>query len=138
MMDFTKIKVWQRAHQVTLDVYRITSRELRRDRSLAAQMRRSAASVSMNIVEGCSASSQPELARYLQMSLSSAGELEYQLLLSHDLEYLTTHRYEALRSEIQEIKRMLTGFIRTVRNRDAKRRRDPRRDLRDEKGSSDT
>jgi four helix bundle protein len=138
MIDFTQIKVWQKAHLVTLDVYRATNGELRRDRSLAAQTRRAAASVSTNIVEGCGASSQNELARYLQMALSSAGELEYHLLLSHDLTYLTTQRYEGLRSQVQEVKRMLTGFIRAVRAREAKRRRDMRRDSPDEKGSTDT
>lgn len=108
MIDFTRLKVWQKAHGVTLDVYRATSGELRRDRSLAAQTRRAAASVTTNIVEGCGASSQKELARYLQMALSSAGELEYHLLLSHDLTYLTRQRYERLRSQVQEVKRMLT------------------------------
>jgi four helix bundle protein len=134
MIDFTELKVWQKAHAVTLDVYRATNGELRRDRSVAAQTRRAAASVTTNIVEGCGAASQNELARFLQMALSSARELEYHLLLSHDLTYLTRQRYERLRAQVQKVKRMLTGFIRAVRAREAKRQRD----IRHEKGSSDT
>ena len=76
MIDFKRLKVWQKAHLVTLEVYRVMANELRRDRSLAAQTRRAAASVTTNIVEGCGASSQKELARFLQMALSSAAELE--------------------------------------------------------------
>jgi four helix bundle protein len=134
MIDFTQLKVWQKSHVMTLDVYRATTRELRRDRSLAAQARRAAASVTTNIVEGCGTGSQNELARFLQMALSSATELEYHLLLAHDLAYLERQRYERLRSQVQEVKRMLTGFLRAVRTREMKRQRD----LRDQKVSLTT
>jgi four helix bundle protein len=126
MIDFTQLKVWQKAHVLTLEIYRATSGDLRRDRSLAAQARRAAASVTTNIVEGCGTASQSELARFLQIALSSATELEYHLLLSHDLTYLEKDRYTRLRSQVQEIKRMLTGFLRTVRTREMKRQRDVR------------
>ena len=124
MIDFTKLKVWQKAHVLTLDVYRATSGELRHDRSLASQARRAAASVTTNIVEGCGAASQSELARFFQIALSSATELEYHLLLSHDLTYLKQAPYVRLRSQVQEVKRMLTGFIRAVKARERKRQRD--------------
>jgi four helix bundle protein len=126
MIDFTQLKVSQKAHVLTLDVYRATNGELRRDRSLAAQARRAAASVTTNIVEGCGTTSQRELARFLQIALSSALELEYHLLLSHELTYLERSRYEQLRSQVQEVKRMLTGFLRTIRTREAKRQRELR------------
>src|SRR5688500_4289443 len=98
MIDFQQLKVWRKAHVLTLDVYRIANRELRRDRSLASQTRRAAQSVPMNIVEGCGKFSQPEFAKYLEIALSSATELEYQLLLAHDLAYIPTPRYGRLRS----------------------------------------
>jgi four helix bundle protein len=90
--------------------------------------------VTANIVEGCGAISQAELGRFLQMSLSSAIELEYHLLLAHDLAYIPTPRYERLRSQVQEVKRMLTGFRRTIRSRQEKSDRDGR----DQKGLADT
>ena len=126
MIDFTTLKVWQKAHALTLEVYRTTSGELRRDRSLASQTQRAATSVTTNIVEGCGATSQSELARFLQIALSSAIELEYHLLLCHELTYLERNRYERLRSQVQEVKRMLTGFLRAVRTREMKRQRDLR------------
>jgi len=126
VIDFTQLKVWRKAHVLTLDVYRATSGELRHDRALSSQARRAAASVTTNIVEGYGAASQGELARFLQIALSSATELEYHLLLSHDLTYLEQTRYEQLRSQVQEVKRMLTGFLRTVRAREMKRQRDVR------------
>jgi four helix bundle protein len=127
MIDFTRLKVWKKAHELTLDIYRATSGELRRDRSLASQARRAAASITTNIVEGCGASSQSELARFLQIALSSAIELEYHLLLAHDLAYFERQRYERLRSQVQETKRMLTGFLRAVRGRETQRQRDIQR-----------
>ena len=122
MIDFTQLKVWHKAHAVALEVYQITNHELRHDRTLAAQTRRAAGSVPTNIVEGCGTYSQRELARYLQMALSSATELEYHLLLAHDLAYLASSRYVRVRSQVQEVKRMLTSFLRTIRAREAKRR----------------
>jgi four helix bundle protein len=130
MIDFQRLKVWRKAHVLTLDVYRATNRELRHDRSLASQTRRAAQSVPMNIVEGCGKFSQPELAKYLEIALSSASELDYQLLLAHDLAYIAAPRYERLRSQVQEVKRMLTAFRRTIRSR----KRESERDAKDQKG----
>ena len=114
MIDFHGLKVWHKSHALTLEVYRETNHALRKDRSLAAQTRRAAASISANIVEGCGGASQAELGRFLGIALKSAIELEYHLLLAHDLHLLTTVRYRALRSETQEVKRMLTGFIKKI------------------------
>ena len=55
---------------------------------LTSQMRRASASVGMNIAEGCCRKGDAEMARFLQMAMGSASELEYQLLLARDLEYL--------------------------------------------------
>jgi four helix bundle protein len=114
MIDFHRLKVWQKSHALTLQVYRETYHAVRKDRSLAAQPRRAAASVSANIVEGCGGPSQAELGRFLRIALKSAIELEYHLLLAHDLELLPAQRYEGLRSLTQEVKRMLTGFLKRI------------------------
>ena len=114
MIDFQRLKVWEKAHLLTLQVYRETSHALRKDRALAGQTRRAAASITANIVEGCGGSSQAELGRFLGIALKSAIELEYHLLLARDLNLLPDKRYEALRSLTQEVKRMLTGFIKRI------------------------
>lgn len=114
VIDFRTLKVWHKAHALTLLVYRETDHALRRDRGLASQVRRAAVSVPANIVEGCGRPSQAELARFLRTALGSAVELEYHLLLAHDLNYLPKQRYESLRTATQEAKRMLTGLLKRI------------------------
>ena len=114
MIDFHGLKVWHKAHALTLAVYRETTHALRRDRGLASQTRRAAASVSANIVEGCGGMSEKELGRFLRISLKSAVELEYHLLLAHDLAYLPDQRYQQLRSATLEVKRMLMGLLKRI------------------------
>ena len=115
MIDFHRLKVWQKSHVLTIQVYHESYRALRKDRSLAAQTRRAAASISANIVEGCGGPSQAELGRFLAMSLRSAAELEYHLLLARDVGLLPRARYERLHALTEEVKRMITGLIKKIK-----------------------
>jgi four helix bundle protein len=123
VQDFRGLKVWQKAHQVALGMYAETgqfpSSELY---GLRSQMRRAAVSIGSNIAEGCCRDPGPEFARFLQMAMGSASELEYQLLLSHDLHFMAAASYERLSREIMEVKRMLATLIPKVRR--GKRRAD--------------
>src|SRR4051812_41600661 len=86
MGDFKKLRVWQRAHALTLSVYQCTRVFPDGERyGLTSQLRRAAASISANIAEGCGRGTDNELARYLRISLGSATELEYHLLLAKDI-----------------------------------------------------
>jgi four helix bundle protein len=114
MIDFRRLKVWQKAHALTLEVYRESYRALRKDRSLAAQARRAAASITANIVEGCGAASEAEFGRFLGMSLKSGAELDYHLLLARDVGLLQRARYEQLFARTEEVKRMLMGLIKRI------------------------
>jgi four helix bundle protein len=114
MIDFRRLKVWLKSHALTLEVYRESHRALRKDRSLAAQARRAAGSISANIVEGCGGPSQAELARFLAMSLRSAAELDYHLLLARDVGLIPRARYEELLASLEEVRRMLTGLIKKI------------------------
>jgi four helix bundle protein len=78
-------------------------------------MRRAAASIGINIAEGCGRTSQTELRRYLRMAQGSASELEYEILLAHDLRLLGRPDFERLSSRIVEIKRMTTALIRKLK-----------------------
>ena len=82
-------------------------------------MRRAAASIPANIAEGCGHGTEREFARFLQMALASASELEYHLLLAVDLGMLPRRRYLELDSAVIEVKRMLTALIHNVRAREA-------------------
>ena len=82
---------------------------------LTSQLRRAAASIPANIAEGCGRGSPADLVRFLYIAMGSASELEYHLLLVHDLKFLSTHEYEQLESEVIEVKRMLTALIQKLK-----------------------
>jgi four helix bundle protein len=110
--DFKELKVWEKAHQLTLAVYKATIKFPRDELyGLTGQIRRSCASIPANIAEGCGRSGDAELARFFQIAMGSASELEYHLLLAHDLDLLNGSDYEQLAREVTEVKRMLTSFI---------------------------
>jgi four helix bundle protein len=112
--DFRELKVWEKAHHLTLEVYKATTRFPREELyGLTSQIRRSSASIAANIAEGCGRGSAAELGRYLQMAMGSASELEYHLLLARDLKILATPTYELLHPRVTEVKsrRAGTGFI---------------------------
>jgi four helix bundle protein len=78
---------------------------------MTSQLRRAAASIPANIAEGCVRGSSGEFRHFLQVALGSASELEYHILLSHELGYLDKSQYESLENNATELKRMLTSFI---------------------------
>jgi four helix bundle protein len=83
---------------------------------LSSQIRRSSSSIAANIAEGCGRYGEAELARFLQIAMGSASELEYHLLLSHDLEFVKASDYEKLAAQVAEVKKMLTSFIKELRD----------------------
>jgi four helix bundle protein len=117
MRDFKKLDVWVKSHQLVLDVYRETQAFPAEERyGLTSQIRRAATSIPANIAEGCGKNTEAELARYLTISMGSASELEYHLLLAKDLEFLTGERYQDLTDNLLHIKRMLVSFTKRLRN----------------------
>ena len=116
MRDFRQLMVWEKAHQLTLQVYRATSEFPREELyGLTSQLRRAAAAIPANIAEGCGKDTEVDLARHMQISMGSASELEYHLLLAHDLTYLDGQTYQALNTQTVEVKRMLAPFIKRLR-----------------------
>lgn len=116
MGDFKKLKVWRKSHHLVLAVYRSTSSFPDRERfGLISQLRRAAASISANIAEGCGRGTDNELGRYLRISLGSATELEYHLLLAKDLGHLSTPTYDSLNAATLEVQSMLAALGRGVK-----------------------
>ncbi|MDJ0951361.1 MAG: four helix bundle protein [Alphaproteobacteria bacterium] len=116
MQDFRKIRVWQKAHQLTLDIYDATSDFPQSERyGLTSQMRRSAVSVPANIVEGRARGGDAEFRRFLQIAFGSAAELEYLLLLARDLSLLNADRHRHTTQLVEEVKRMLATFIKKLK-----------------------
>jgi four helix bundle protein len=116
MRDFKKQKVWQKSHQLTLDIYQTTNNFPREELyGLTNQIRRSSASIPANIAEGCGRDSEADFSRFLHIAMGSATELEYHLLLAFDLGILNDCDYENLSREAIEVKRMLTSFIKKLK-----------------------
>jgi four helix bundle protein len=115
MQDFRRLLVWQRAHELVLSVRRAIKTFPRSERgSLKAQMINASESVAFNIVEGCGSSSSKEFARFLDISIKSTCELEYQLQLSTDCDLLPRRIGRPLCAETIEIRRMLCGLRKKV------------------------
>jgi four helix bundle protein len=116
LQSFRNLKVWEKSHLLTLDVYR-SSRSFPRDEiyGLTSQMRRSAASIGANIAEGSCRKGDAEFGRFLYIAMGSASELEYHLILAHDLKMLKTEDYERLSNEVIDVKRMLASFLQKLK-----------------------
>ena len=83
---------------------------------LTSQIRRSSMSIPTNIAEGAGRFTDKDFARFLQISMGSASEAEYQLLLARDLGFMSNEHYNTLQSQIVEVKKMLASFLRTLRS----------------------
>lgn len=115
MRNFRNLKVWEKSHSLTLDVYEFTSAYPKEELyGLTSQMRRSSSSIPSNIAEGCGRNSQPQFAQFLNIAFGSASELEYQLILSKDLEFIDEKTSNILLDRVTEVKRMLTSLIKMV------------------------
>jgi four helix bundle protein len=110
--DFRELKVWQKAHELTLAVYRVTASFPREELyGLTTQMRRAGTSIAANLAEGCGRRGDAELSRFCSIALGSASELQYFLLLARDLQLLPGGHYDQLVEKTTEVKRMLTGLL---------------------------
>ena len=117
MTDFKQLKVWQKAHQMMLDTYRVTATFPKDEMyGLTSQLRRAAASIGANIAEGCGRRSDGEMCRFLQIARGSASETEYHFLLARDLRYLNEKNFQTLTGQSDELQRMLTGLMQSVRS----------------------
>lgn len=117
MKDFREMQVWHKGHKLALEIYKLTAEFPREEiYGLSSQIRRAAVSIPTNIAEGCGRGSAKELKQFLKISMGSASEVEYQILLSYELRYMDRKTYDNLNSDIQEIKKMLSSYIVKVRN----------------------
>jgi four helix bundle protein len=116
MKDYRNLQVWAKAHQLTLAVYQAT-KIFPKDElyGMTSQIRRAAVSIPANIAEGCGKEGDAELGRYCQIAMGSASELDYHLLLAHDLEILDNTVYQTLNQQLTEIRRMLNAFIQKLK-----------------------
>lgn len=116
MRDFRQLQVWEKSHALVLAVYASTQRLPKEEMfGLTSQIRRAVVSIPANIAEGCGKEGDPEFRRYLLIAMGSASELEYLLMLAHDLKYLEDANYQSLQGILVETRRMLNSLIMKVK-----------------------
>src|SRR5579863_6454603 len=114
MRNFRDLKVWEKAHTLTLAVYKSTQCFPSEERfGLTSQIRRSCSSIPANLAEGCGRRSDGEMARFVQIAMGSGAELSYHLLLSRD--FLSDVEYTRLEAELGGVMRMLSGLSQKLR-----------------------
>ncbi len=115
MKDFRDLEVWRKAHALTLDTY-FATRVLPSGESfgLTHQLRRAATNVSTRIAEGCGRDLNAEFGVELRRSKAAASELEYLLLLAHDLGYLSAEDHGRLTEAVVEVRKMVSGLLRRL------------------------
>ena len=112
MFDYKKLKVWEDTHQFIVDIYNITKKFPNNEKyGLTPQIRRSAASIPTNIVEGCGQLDNGNLIRFLGITKGSASEKEYQLLLAKDLNYITNYLIKLYQQREEAINIYGTGQL---------------------------
>ncbi len=121
MQDFRQLRVWEKAHTLTLQIYKATSSFPKTELyGLTSQVRRAAASIPTNIAEGCGRGTRRDFSRFLSMAMGSASEVKYHLILAGDLGFLPGEVKKGLTTALDEVQMMLTSLIRTLRSADTR------------------
>ena len=115
MRNFQELSVWQKSHELTLKIYKISSSFPKEELfGLSSQIRRSASSIPTNIAEGCGRYSKAEMRQFLIISAGSCSELDYQTILTKDLNYISETTFKELSESIISIRKMLYSFIKKL------------------------
>jgi len=118
MRNYEDLQVWQKAHNLTLEIYKSTRCFPMEERfGLTSQIRRSCSSIGANLAEGCGRRSDGEMARFVQIAMGSGAELSYHLRLARDLDLLSKPTFEYLRSSLSEVMRMLSSLSQRLKPR---------------------
>lgn len=114
LTDFRQLNVWQKAHKLVLDVYEMTKKFPKEEKTeLVSQMRKAATMIPIKIAEGFMRRSPKEKEGAYKFSQEALEEVKYYLILSRDLEYLKED--DDILQSVEEVGRMLTGLVRSVR-----------------------
>ena len=118
VQDFRNLAVWQRAVDLAGLIFQATAKFPKgRDGNLSHQMRKAGVSIGLNIAEGCGRKGGAEFLRYLQIAMGSASEVEGGLVLSQKLRLLDKDTSDQLIERVSEVKRMLTGLMKSLGGR---------------------
>lgn len=115
MHNFRNMVIWQKARELVKAIYDITESFPQKELfGITSQMRRASISVPSNIAEGSGKSSNKDFKRFLEIALSSCYELETQLILAQDLNYVSENIFNQTSILIQEEQKMIFNFIKSL------------------------
>ena len=108
MQDFTRLKVWQKAHNLTVNVYKVSAEFPSEERfGLTNQLRRAVVSVESNIAEGAGRDSDRQFKVFLDIAQGSCYEVKCQIFIARDLGYLDNAKSDLFISKIDEVMKMI-------------------------------
>lgn len=116
MHNFKELKIWQYARVLVKKAYLLAG-DMPKDEKygLISQIQRAAVSIPLNIAEGSGKSSNKDFCRFLEMSLSSAFELETLIILSNDLGLISDQKHDEILNDLKELQKMIYGYIKTLK-----------------------
>ena len=118
LKSIENLDVYKRTHKLTLNLYKITKHFPQQEKyGLTNQIRRAAASINSNLMEGAHRNSIKEYIQFAAIARGSSGELKYQLLLAKDLNYINEKKYYKFNKEINDISKMIAGLIRSLKKK---------------------
>jgi four helix bundle protein len=118
LKNYKELNVWQKSYKLCLDVYRITAGFPKEEKfGLTSQVRRSAVSVPSNIAEGYGRKTTADYVRYLYIAYGSNCELETQMMLSRDLDYIDNAAIKESIEKINEVERMVKALIKSLEDK---------------------
>lgn len=114
--SFTDLNAWKEAHKLSIKVYTITEKFPPKETfSLIDQMRRCSVSISSNIAEGFSRQGVKEKLQFYYTSKGSLTELQNQLLIARDINYLAKNQFEEIAKQTIIVSKLLTGLIKSLK-----------------------
>jgi four helix bundle protein len=118
MSDYKKLAVASKAHDLTLNLYRVTEAFPRTEIfGLTSQIRRASSSINANLAEGSARGTDRDFLRFVRIALGSVSELEYHLVLARDLNFVPEEDFRRLEKQRREVGAMLSGLATTVKAR---------------------
>ncbi len=114
-INYKGLEFFQVSHTLTCEIYKITKEFPKEELySLTSQIRRASVSICSNIAEGSGKGSRAEFRRFLNISLGSAKEVEYQLFLAKDLEFISVTTYDRLNNITSKVIGMIVNYLKKI------------------------
>lgn len=117
MHNFKELKVWQKSRELVKEIYLITKKFPKDEQfGLISQIRRAAVSIPSNIAEGCGRKTDKDTKRFFDIAQGSSFEVEAQLILAYDLEFISREESAKIWKQTQEVQKMIRGFSQSLRD----------------------